>query len=661
MLSKLLAFFRLPPELTPFERRYRERLRRVALAFFALHVPVFTAIAWFNRTRPALAFALTSITFAGSLLARAALGNPRHHGYIHAVTAMGMGGLLVHFGRGPLQIEMHFYFFVLIALLAVFADPVVIVVAALTVTLHHLVLWIVLPSSVFNYDASLFSVAVHAIFVVLESVAACFVARWFFDAVVGLEQSVARRTRQLTEQSRSLRVMLDNSGQGFAVLDNRAIIGPERSTVLDQWFGAPEQGTTLGTWIRNHDANFAAQFELAWDAIVEDVLPIELAIEQLPHDLRAGQQLFSVEYRMLSDAGQPVQLLAVVSDRTAEVERRQLEAEGRELLSLVENALRDRHAVFEFMAESDELVHSLRYQDIELPVAMRALHTLKGNGAMFGLTEVAKICHELESQCVERLAMPDEQAINRLLDHWHRLSKKVVALLGQLDEDRIDVTEGERASLLVRVEGGAPREFIAAELRDWSRERVEQRLAHVSTHAQLIAERLKKPIDVVVEGGETRVDREQLGAVWSALIHVVRNAIDHGVEAPSDRTAAGKQPRAQLTLRAELTADHFVVSVEDDGAGIRWDRVRERAQQLGLPCETRDDLTRALFASGLSTAESVGLISGRGVGLDAVRATCEALGGHVTVSSRDGEGTRFDLYIPRALARIEPAEQRGAA
>jgi C4-dicarboxylate-specific signal transduction histidine kinase len=120
------------------------------------------------------------------------------------ITAMFMGGILVHAGQGPVQIEMHFYFFVLLALLAVYANPLVIVVAALTVAAHHLVLWFVLPASVFNYEAPLWVVAVHALFVILEAVAACFIARNFFDNVVELEQRIQERTHKLQEANDKL-------------------------------------------------------------------------------------------------------------------------------------------------------------------------------------------------------------------------------------------------------------------------------------------------------------------------------------------------------------------------------------------------------------------------------------------------------------------------
>lgn len=169
-------------------------MNRVALVFFALHVPVFALVAWANHTGPALAALLTSIVVLGPAAGEYTLTNPRSVSMIHGVSAMFMGGLLVHFGQGPAQIEMHFYFFALLAMCAVFGNPMVIVASTITVALHHLIIWLTLPRSVFNYDAGWWVVAIHAAFVVLEAIATCFIARSFFDNVIGLERIVQART-----------------------------------------------------------------------------------------------------------------------------------------------------------------------------------------------------------------------------------------------------------------------------------------------------------------------------------------------------------------------------------------------------------------------------------------------------------------------------------
>lgn len=164
-MTKIIGFLKLPSEVSDFERSYLRRVNRIALWFFALHLPLFTLIAWLNGTGPALAALLTTAVLLGPIIAQRGLVEPRSVSVVFGITAMFMGGLLVHFGQGPLQIEMHFYFFALIAMCAVFANPMVILAAAVTVTLHHTVVWLVVPRSVFNYSASIWVVAVHAAFV----------------------------------------------------------------------------------------------------------------------------------------------------------------------------------------------------------------------------------------------------------------------------------------------------------------------------------------------------------------------------------------------------------------------------------------------------------------------------------------------------------------
>ena len=135
--------------------------------------------------------------------------------------------------------------FVLIALLAVFANPLAIVTAAVTVALHHLTLYFLLPRSVFNYDASIWAVVVHVAFVVLESIAACFVARSFFDNVIGLEKIIQNRTDALSDRNRDMRLVLDNVGQGFLTIAPDGVVSAERSAIAAKWVGDYVPGKTL--------------------------------------------------------------------------------------------------------------------------------------------------------------------------------------------------------------------------------------------------------------------------------------------------------------------------------------------------------------------------------------------------------------------------------
>ncbi len=159
-----------------------------------------------------------------------------------------------------------------------------------------------------------------------------------------------------------------------------------------------------------------------------------------------------------------------------------------------------------------------------------------------------------------------------------------------------------------------------------------------------------------------RIPEERLRRFWSSMIHVVRNAVDHGIETPTQRRAKGKPATARLELISRKVNGYLEIEVADDGSGINWQQVRKAAQQKGLPHTTDADLTEALFCDGLSTRDSATDISGRGVGLSAVRSECEKIGGKISIQSQADVGTRFTFRFPIAnLADSEPADVTNAA
>lgn len=174
--------------------------------------------------------------------------------------------------------------------------------------------------------------------------------------------------------------------------------------------------------------------------------------------------------------------------------------------------------------------------------------------------------------------------------------------------------------------------------------------------AREVALRSGKSVEVELRGAELELDRSILDRLHDPLVHVVRNAVDHGLEGPEARRAAGKPETGRLRIEAAREKDAIRISVCDDGRGVDVDAVRDRAVALGtlhpdladdLP---EDELLQLVFRPGLSTAAVVSDISGRGVGMDAVRATLESLGGEVRLASRRGAGTEVSLRVPIAAA-----------
>jgi two-component system, chemotaxis family, sensor kinase CheA len=174
--------------------------------------------------------------------------------------------------------------------------------------------------------------------------------------------------------------------------------------------------------------------------------------------------------------------------------------------------------------------------------------------------------------------------------------------------------------------------------------------------ARDVALRSGKRAEVRLEGAELELDRSILDRLYDPLVHLVRNAVDHGIETPEARRAAGKDPVGRIAISATRDKDSIRIDVSDDGAGIDLARVRERAVSAGwLHADLAEDLppeqvAALVFRPGLSTAAEVSDISGRGVGMDAVRATIESLGGEVSLASRPGQGTTTSVRVPIAAA-----------
>ncbi len=169
-----------------------------------------------------------------------------------------------------------------------------------------------------------------------------------------------------------------------------------------------------------------------------------------------------------------------------------------------------------------------------------------------------------------------------------------------------------------------------------------------------------KHADVDLQGGDTELDNNIIQQIGDPLVHLVRNAVAHGLESPEGRAAAGKPPIGKVTLRAYHRGNHIYIEVEDDGAGINYERVKQTALDRGVvSVESADrlterDLREMLFHPGFSTASSKTELAGRGVGLDVVRANLQTLNGEIEIHSRSGEGTRFTLKVPLTLI-ISPA------
>lgn len=173
-----------------------------------------------------------------------------------------------------------------------------------------------------------------------------------------------------------------------------------------------------------------------------------------------------------------------------------------------------------------------------------------------------------------------------------------------------------------------------------------------------VAKSLDKKIDLVILGAETELDRTVIDEIGDPLVHLLRNAVDHGIEPTAQRIAAGKPETGTVQLRAFHSGNHVFIEIEDDGGGIDRDKILNKALKNGVVTQSEaatmsdEQVYMLLFAAGFSTADVISDISGRGVGLDVVRSKIESLSGVVSVTSTLGKGTKFSVQLPLTLSII---------
>ena len=173
-----------------------------------------------------------------------------------------------------------------------------------------------------------------------------------------------------------------------------------------------------------------------------------------------------------------------------------------------------------------------------------------------------------------------------------------------------------------------------------------------------LARELGKKVNLEIIGAETELDRTVIDEIGDPLVHLLRNAIDHGIETPDVRRASGKPEEGTVKLKAYHSGNHVFIEIEDDGAGIKREKVLQKALDRGIVSQqnianlTDKQVYELIFAPGFSTADHISDISGRGVGLDVVKSTIESLGGTVTVDSEEGKGSIFSIQLPLTLSII---------
>lgn len=473
-----------------------------------------------------------------------------------------------------------------------------------------------------------------------------------------LEERVQQRTAELEHASERMRLILDSAGDALLLvsLDGRLESAP--SGVALEWFG-PATDPRLCSWLFGADLRSAETFCVGLGQIADDILPFELLADQMPRSFKRAGRTYSLGFRRVERDGKLAAVLVIVRDTTAAEEAAQTERARREQHAIVAELLRDPIGFHQFRRETEGLLETICGETRQQERA-RALHTLKGNAGVMALNTLAQAVHEVE----DALAATDHDwsgtYAQSLRSAWTRTIESVAEFGEVFEFDRLEVSHAELQNVLELAERERASHALLGELRSWMLQPAGPMLKRLATRTERIAQRFGRDLEVRIEGTHLRLDVDGAQAFWHVIVHILRNAVDHGCETAAERIAAGKPARARLEIvLAELTGGDLQLTIRDDGRGVDWNTVRDRARARGLPHDDLRALSAALFTDGLSTRDQVTQLSGRGVGLSAVKSVCDSLGIALSIESQPGAGTACRFQLPARL--VGRAQLRAAA
>lgn len=471
-----------------------------------------------------------------------------------------------------------------------------------------------------------------------------------------LELEVAARTQEL-------RTILDHVTSGFLLLDSDLRVQHGYTRSCPALFDTDELvGSALTDLLRIEDRRLAERFQAASEQLFEDVMPEELSLDLLSGRYAVAGRMLQVDARAVRIEGVVRSVLLTINDATA-LEEAQRRAQTNQILIGI---LRQRDAFVGFLEETRELLAACReaLHDAEDDFMRRALHTVKGNAAAFELVEVAALVHAMEGR--PSIHAHDIDAVEAALRQFLLGHQRVLGLeYGGDGVASFEISEANVDQLreIARSEGGS------AQVERWTAQvvlkRARQLVGPMETYVAKLAERLGKRVVFELVGTSTLLDARTMRPVFHNLTHLLRNAVDHGIELEDDR--GDKSPLGRVRVSIGETDTEWCIQVDDDGRGIDPAIVLETAVAKGFVTEqaAREMSPAAalqlIFADGFSTMPAATDVSGRGIGMAAAREAVEVRGGGIEVFSTTGQGTRITMRIPKPTGlRRAPDDARAA-
>ncbi len=483
----------------------------------------------------------------------------------------------------------------------------------------------------------------------------------------------------LWEKNDSIKNLLDNAGQGFLSFGSDMIISEEHSLECVEMFRGSIGGEDFMELIGRHLPRETAD---TVSSVMKSVFSAADALQQkvylslLPDEATIYDRIVRIEYKIIKHLGRKKMML-VLTDITEKKSLEMKMAEEKKNLELVVKALSrqpDVNAgIDEFRSfvtvETQAILANTGSPSAALAEIFRLVHTFKGDFAQLGLHNTAAELHEIEDSLAALGAQKGEHTLANLAEVVNQWDPEAILrddfsvlsnILGEsffVSDERFSIARDRLIEIERRVElvpAGDERSELVSLIRSLRHHNLKDLLMPYNDYLLALAGRLDKSIEPIqITGDDIFIAKEAYIKFVKCLTHVFRNMIDHGIETVEERVEANKRESGKISCHINRQGAHeLCLAISDDGRGIDAEKIRTLAVQKGMLTAERasaicpEEMYELLFLDSFSTKDCVTALSGRGVGLSAVKAETEELGGHILVESEPGRGSRFSFILP---------------
>ena len=469
-----------------------------------------------------------------------------------------------------------------------------------------------------------------------------------YTLALAIELHTARTTIQTVRDE--TRTILDNIGQGFVLVDLDGLLKGAFSHSFKEWIGSPQKNSPIWDWFEPFAPAFAEILEVEWSALKDGTMPPRVVVKHLPTTCKIGSHTIEFNYRPIFEANRLSEILVIADDVSYRLEQEDERQEQHELIHGLKQLKQDRTGFARFIIDAGALINQISDR---VPNELIVTHTLKGNAMVVGASSIAEAAHQFESALSENIDV--ENARRQLLEAWTMYKHRISLIVDAIKLESIELSRTEYENFIDRLHIHAPN--LIPEVEAWAWERIEVPLDRLREAANIAADKLRKPRPKVhINTEPLRLDPTIYGPLFTHLTLAIHNAMDHGIEAPELRRQYSKPLEGQLKISVQRFAQDLRIEIQDDGAGVRWASLQKKAIAMGLAYETTRDLEKVLFLASVSTAESVTEISGRGLGLKALKDAALRLGGDVHIASETRKGTCLTVQVPAIAVATVPLQ-----